>query len=162
MGGRSSSSCSSESESDSSDSTLSSMASETRTAPSGGGGSNRDKIKRSLSWRSAMNLVRKEKDGNGGGSGRAGKEEKRAGGDSVREKDSSSRRKLTAKIFKTEKEMKEGKMENLRKAGEVAYEHISSLLTEIERTIEKKHKVDERLTEKVCRRSSFLLSVFGG
>lgn len=153
----SSASYSSGSESDSSatlsssDSTLSSSASsQSRTsgemAAVGTSGepklSNRDKIKRQLSWRSASSRVKKE----------AKEKEK----EKEREKEKEGRKRGATKIFKSDKEMKEGKLENLRQAGETAYESIATSLTDIERNIEKRQKIDDQLKEKVKEMSLYI------
>ncbi|ELR20796.1 GTPase activating protein Sar1, putative [Acanthamoeba castellanii str. Neff] len=154
----SSASYSSGSESDSSatlsssDSTLSSSASsQSRTsgemAAVGTSGepklSNRDKIKRQLSWRSASSRVKKEA------------KQKRAK-EKEREKEKEGRKRGATKIFKSDKEMKEGKLENLRQAGETAYESIATSLTDIERNIEKRQKIDDQLKEKVKEMSLYI------
>jgi flagellar biosynthesis GTPase FlhF len=102
--------------------------------------SNRDKIKRQLSWRSASSRVKKE----------AKEKEKE------KEREKEGRKRGATKIFKSDKEMKEGKLENLRQAGETAYESIATSLTDIERNIEKRQKIDEQLKEKVKEMSLYI------
>jgi hypothetical protein len=66
------------------------------------------------------------------------------------------RKRSTTKIFKSDKEMKEGKLENLRQAGETAYDSIASSITDIERNIEKRQKIDDQLKEKVKEMSLYI------
>jgi hypothetical protein len=115
--------------------------------------SNRDKIKRQLSWRSSSSRVKKEQKEK---EKEKNKSDKGDSGDKGGDVGKDGRKRSTTKIFKSDKEMKEGKLENLRQAGETAYDSIASSITDIERNIEKRQKIDDQLKEKVKEMSLYI------
>lgn len=126
---------------------LSSSLSRADISDGGSGGpvklSNRDKIKRQLSWRGSKSRLKKEKE-----TSSEKKENERGSGD-----EKQGRKRSNTKLHKmSDKEMKEGKLDNLRQAGESALDNISVRLTEIEREIESRQKIDDQLKEKVSSR----------